>query len=483
MKIKKTMKKIKKCFFSYGVAIKLKVAEVVGDGERVIFGAMLKPGTREQAFFNRAGDVQTALRLPLFHAFKEGLFLYLAVAKQAVTENSLMKIFENPLFRNSNAVLPLAVGYDVRGNPRVIDLVKLVHLLVAGSTGSGKTIALICLVLSLIVKQSVNKVNLILMDINANCFEAFRHIPHLSHPIIRSIDAGVHVILNLVKEMDRRYTLPSSEWKHLPRIVFVGDEYVSFIANISDSGIRNLVIAAITNILRNGRKVGMHIVLATQDPTKDSMKVDLGNVTARMAFACAKYHNSIAILGCKGAEQLPGKGAMLFKSPEHPDPVYLQGAYMEESEVKRIVDIVNARNHDFGNKFVIPELDASTPQTPQEAPVALEYIIPNEDRKLADIIMWTLGRETVAAQPIQQRFRMDKRANDFLDRMYQMGIVVKKFASQPRRVVPKCFEELSTETVELLNRNGYTDNQIREIFGESVSGDNDDDSEPTERDE
>ncbi len=150
----------------------------------------------------------------------------------------------------------------------------------------------------------------------------------------------------------------------LPAIVCVIDEYVSFINNIDDKKQSADIASKISNIIRRGRHAKIHLVISTQDPALKNMKVDVGNITTRLAFKCAKYHNFIAILGESGAEQLQGKGTLLFKAHNYSAPIYLQRAYISDDEAAELVNYVKAKENDFSNKFLIPELKTSEVEIP-----------------------------------------------------------------------------------------------------------------------
>lgn len=460
MNARKLMQKIARHYSCHGVHIKLILIAVVGNGERLIFQIKLKPGTKENMIFDRASDIRTALQLPLFQPFKDGLNICLAVSEKSFTQNSLWKMLTSQKFRESKDWLPIALGYDMRCGMLFDDLGKMPHAMYAGSTGSGKSIGLICLILSLIFKQPVSKVNLLLFDVGANTMEPFEGIPHLSHPIVKETMIGIYVISSLVDEMERRIKLSHEELRKLPAVVCVIDEYVSLIANIQEKKLSHYLANSISNLLRRGRHAKIHMVLATQDPTIKNMKVDVGNITARMAFMCAKYHNSITVLGEGGAEKLPGKGAMLYKSNERPNPIHLQGAYMSSDEIKRLVALINSADHDVCNKFLIPEI------VPEVLPLASESlddtpIIDSRKRnELVDIIMWVLERNTVSASQIMRQFSMGNRANCIIDKLFEVGLVSEKDANKPRKVLPQSIEDIPAEATEILTKHGVSTDEI-----------------------
>ena len=233
MNIDKIARKSESHYASHGAALKLKLREVIGDKERLIFDVKIKKGTKESLVFDRASDIKAALGLQLFQPFKEGLSILLAVSERPVTENSLQKMLLSPAFQRSEMRIPLALGYDMRGAMHFADLVKFPHAMYGGATNSGKTVGLRSLIVSIAFKQPVNRVNLIIIDTGASGLNIFKSLPHLSCPIVKDEGTAVRVMQSLIDEMERRVMLPREELRLLPAIVCVVDEYISLINTIS----------------------------------------------------------------------------------------------------------------------------------------------------------------------------------------------------------------------------------------------------------
>lgn len=464
MKPEKIAKRVVMSYKKHGANIKVPSFEIVNGGERYILSIKLMPGTKESIITERAPDIQIAEQWPQFQPFKEGLEIRIAVSEYPVKENSLGKILQSHKFRKSEMKIPLALGYDMRGEMRIVDLVKLIHAMYAGSTGSGKSIGLWCLILSIISLQEANCVNIILFDVGANALEVFSEIPHLSYPLVKDTETAIYVIQKLVAEMERRMALERCELLNEPALICVIDEYVSLISNIANRKTSQLLSGAISNLLRRGRQAKIHIVLATQDPTIKNMKVDIGNITARMAFACAKYHNSITMLGEGGAEKLPGKGAMLFKSSETPEPIYLQGAYMSPTEVAKFVAHIKSSHHNCEGKFEIPRMQALD-LVKFDADSSNEIFPLNDDQQeLTEVILWTLGRTNISMIQIMKKFRMGKRASKIVDTLSQMGIVGDSFVNQPRMVIPESIESVPNDVIKFILSQGISIDEIASVF-------------------
>lgn len=462
MKVKKIAHKIEDHYSYHGVHIKLQLLSVTNSGERFVFRVRLKPGTKVSLFFERASDIQIALHMQLFQPFRDGLNLCLAVSKNSDMQNSLMRMLKSRIFYRSRDWLPIAIGYNLRQEMIFVDLAKTPHVMYAGSTNSGKSMGLICLILSLLVKQPVRNVNLIIFDVGANTLGVFSDIPYLSYPIVKDYETGIYVIKKLVEEMEKRIKLCQDQLRNLPAVVCVIDEYVSFINNISDKQQSKMIANDISNLIRRGRHAKMHLAISTQDPILKNMKVDVGNITTRMAFRCAKFQNSIAILGESGAEKLSGKGALLLKANDYPEPIYIQGAFISSDMLVQLVDNVKEREHDLDNKFLIPELDIS------ELPMRIcedGNQICNKDKKIAQIIIWVLGRNKISANQIKNHFSMGNKAYNIVEQLCEMGLVAEKFANQQRRVLPQSLEGVPDKVREFLRRHGYTEDMVAEAIG------------------
>lgn len=462
MKVKKLVHEIEKHYLHHGAHIKLKLLSRADSSGRLIFQIDLKPGTKTSLIFERASDIQMALQIQLFQPFRDGLNLCLAVSENSVLQNSLMPMLRSKMFRQSKDWLPFAIGYNMRQEMLFADLAKMPHVMYAGSTNSGKSVGLVCLISSLIIKQPVRSVNLIIFDVGANTLGVFSNIPHLSYPIVKDHETGIYVIQKLVEEMEKRINLCCDELLKLPAIVCVIDEYVSFINNINDKRQSKSVADDISNLIRRGRHAKIHLVISTQDPILKNMKVDVGNITTRMAFSCAKYHNSIAILGEIGAEKLPGNGAMLFKSNDYPNPIYLQGAFISDDELNKLVDYVKAKEQDYGNKFYIPEM--SILELPIQSSEEMEKVC-NKDEELAKIIIWALGRNKISASQIMSHFSMGNRAYDIVEQLCEMGLVSEKFANQQRKVLPQSLEGVPDKVRKFLQSRGYMEDKVAETIG------------------
>lgn len=460
MKIKKAVKKLTKNiehhYACHGVPIKLKFESFDAEVQRFIFSVRLKPGTTVGSIFERAQDIGAALQMPLFQPFWDEQKMFLAVSRYTSSECSLLKILRSDQFCEAAAELPVALGYDLMGRMVMDDLSRMPHALYVGATNSGKSTGLVTLITSLVCTLPANELSLVLVDVGGRTMQAFEGIPHLSCPVVKRHDQAVKALSALQRELDRRIELAEEELSQAPRIVCIIDEFVSFLDNTNDRAIRQDLRTILSDLLRRGRGVKIHMVLATQDPKRDSMGVDIGNITARMAFRCAKYQTSINVLNVAGAEKLKGKGAFLYVSDKHSVPLFVQGAFITEKERSMLISRIKDLGANHANGFLLD--DAAGTVVPVAA-IHTEGCHPyasKEELELSAVIRWAMTQETVSASQIKIRFSMGNRANTVLEQLVCLGLVSEKFANKARKVLVRKVEDLPVEAIRLLEATGCT---------------------------
>lgn len=464
MSVKKEAKKLSKIiknhYSCHNVNIKLRLVHHISKYQRFIYEIILKPGTKVNVVFSVSSDIKAALGFPLFCPFYYKSKVLLAVSMQETTDNSLYEILTSPDFLNADKQLPVALGYDLARRMIIADLAEMPHAMYTGSTNSGKSYGLVALIMSLLAVKSVNELNLVLFDIGGNTMDFFEDIPHLSYPIVKDQNTGRYVINALLAEMERRISLDQAELHSLPSIVCVMDEYVSFINNFEDKKDMKIVKNQISNLLRRGRKAKIHMVLATQNPTAKSMQTDINNITSRMAFKCAHSHTSVAIMGQGGAEKLTGKGSMLYISNELSEPMYIQGAYMPPEEIRKQITYLKNNMYDCSNKFILSEWEPFFSFELSDCILKADPIPNHEDKKLAGIIMWVLGNQTISALRIKDKFKIGNTAKDIIEQLVQMKLISEKDANKPRRVLIQSAEDLSDDVSNFLKLCGYSPDDI-----------------------
>ncbi|MCL2223078.1 MAG: FtsK/SpoIIIE domain-containing protein [Oscillospiraceae bacterium] len=478
--------KILKHYLRRGVDFNIERIRIIR--ERFIYQIKLK-GTSEEQIRKHAPSVRLALKLPIFIPFKEGLTIYIAVSVKEIVYPRLPKVLRSEMFEEARnrMELPYPVGFGAVGELIIEDLAGFPHLLSGGATLSGKTVGLRVMTLSLISGKDTSEVNLVIIDAGVGDLELFDGIPHLSCPIVRDAKDIVVSIWGLDEELDRRIKLKGTkELEMLPYIVIVIDEFPALISTLqnTDKSALKRVISTISTLLQRGRHAKMHLVIAAQNPTQKSLHIDLGNCTARTAFQCAKYNNSVTILGESGAEDLLGKGDMLLMSPQHDGLKRLQGVNITENELKRAIHRIKANARLMqkvtGHSEYKFAIDKSTfermvaEQTKSTLSISdestSESTANTKNRKLADVAFWVLGCEKVSSNQISKKFKVSWRtADDFLEALHKAGIVDNLDTKLPRNVVAACIEELSPKTIRFMEKHGYTQDEIKEAIDSKQS--------------
>ncbi|OGY41538.1 MAG: hypothetical protein A2Y82_00270 [Candidatus Buchananbacteria bacterium RBG_13_36_9] len=362
------------------------------------------------------------------------------VPNQSVAIVRLRELLESPEFKNRKTQLTLAIGRDVSGKTWVADLGKMPHLLVAGQTGSGKSVALHSVIVSLLYQNSPETLKLIMVDPKRVEMPAYNEIPHLLTPVITDVKKTVNALKWTIAEMDRRYILLEKFGKRniddfnkvsqekMPYIIFAVDEMADLMSSMGHE-VEGLII----RLAQMSRAVGIHLVLATQRP---SVEVITGlikaNVPARIAFAVASITDSRTILDYSGAEKLIGRGDMLYTCAELSKPKRLQGAFVSEAEVNRIVNYLKQS----GEK---PDYDQTvvSKQTKLNGDGEVDFSDPDQGDELfeeAKEIILQAGKASTSY--LQRRLKVGyARAARLMDLLEEAGIVGPGEGAKPREIL------------------------------------------------
>lgn len=351
----------------------------------------------------------------------------------------LREVMQTTDFVNHKSKLALGLGRDVAGRPQVTDLAKMPHLLIAGATGTGKSVAINSLFISLLYRNTPQDVKFIVIDPKRVELNLYNGIPHLLTPVITESDKAVNALKWAVAEMDRRYKLLAEAGKRniveyndanelrLPYIVVLVDELADLM-----SVAQNDVEASIVRLAQMARAVGVHLVLATQRPSVEIITgLIKANITSRVAFAVASQIDSRTILDSSGAEKLLGNGDMLFTSAEFTKPRRVQGAYIGEVEVKKVVDFFKQQTG------AVIYNDAVT-EKPKRG---LGLSGSGGDSEEVDDDLYEAAKEEVtragkaSASLLQRRLRVGyARAARLLDILEEQGIIGPGDGAKPREV-------------------------------------------------
>lgn len=460
---------IKKTFKKFNVRMDIPDWKCLED--RVRFEVTLKSSTTRTNFLKHAQDVQDRLGLPLFQPYEEDHALYLVVSEEYIKYPRLPDILDDPPKQVKKAALPYVVGHNVLGQASVIDLSESPHMLAGGSTGSGKTVGLQALITSIAWWRTPDNANFILIDVGAGGLAEFEELPHLSHPVIHDREAALRALAALKSEMERRVSLgPDSQNALNPRLVVVIDEFPALFMGETDKKISKIFSDTISGLLQRGRHAGIHLVLAAQNPTYQNMKVDLSNITTRIAFRCAKKNFSEVILGESGAENLSGHGELLLKAPQYDGLQRIQGIYIKPWELRLAVQQIKDYPYPSTNKFnlILPDLDPAGGAAPQISQLSCSVVRnrpSGEDQLLADVIAWALEQEQISVNRVMQKFRLGwNKAVKLVERMEDLGIVGKPEGKLPREVVPAYPEDLPEELISFLQNANYSQDAIIEAL-------------------
>ncbi len=280
----------------------------------------------------------------------------------------LREILESELFQKSSSPLTLALGKDIVGNPFITDLKKLPHLLIAGTTGSGKSVGVNAMILSLLYKNPPNQLKLVMIDPKMVEFSIYADIPHLLTPIITDPKKAIGALQSVAKEMERRYSLmseykvktidsyneqaPNNGVEAFPYLIVVIDE----LADLMMTGGKEAEFP-IARIAQMGRASGLHLIVATQRPSVDVVTgLIKTNLPSRVSFRVGTKIDSKVILDTDGAQSLLGRGDMLFTPPGSNGLVRLHAPFATEDEIKKIVDFIKAQKEvEYDKDFLLEE--------------------------------------------------------------------------------------------------------------------------------
>lgn len=459
-----------KCFGKYNVS--LGIPRWWHKNSRFIFKTKLKGNTREPHVRAHTQDVRDRLKLPMFYVEKNDFTLYIVASRAKIEYDHLPVLLQKSEYQQvlRRAQLPYIVGYNAWGNIVMDDLAQFPHLLLGGSTNSGKSVGLQALITTIAYSKSPSKVNFILIDVGATDLMPFESLPHLSCPVVRERTVAIQTLAALVLEMERRieleYADPAS-FKQLPRLVLVIDEFPALFVGI-DKDESKLLTNSVSSLLQRGRHANIHLVLAAQNPTFQNMKIDLGNIAARIAFKCAKRNFSETILGEGGGESLIGHGDLLLRSPRYDSLLRIQGIYISPTELQEATQQIAAKSIRMttSNKFslVCPNDDAAVPTGDLASQLSCSVVRQwplNADQLLASVIVWALARSYISINMLMNEYRIGwNKASKLVNRLEELGIVDRPEGKLPRKIIPSFPEDLPEELMTFLKKSGYSENSI-----------------------
>ncbi|MFW5994792.1 MAG: DNA translocase FtsK [Spirochaetia bacterium] len=353
---------------------------------------------------------------------------------------SFADLVQQSSFRDKEHSIPLAIGKDIPGDAQIIDLAKTPHLLIAGATGSGKSVCVNSIICSILYRRAPQDVKMILIDPKIVELKFYNDIPHLLTPVITEPKRAFQALQWALYEMERRYSLLDSlqvrdiasynrkvkakklAVETLPYLVIVVDEFADLMATSGKE-----LESTLARLAAMSRAVGIHLVLATQRPSTDVITgLIKANIPSRIAFMVASKVDSRIILDTQGAEKLLGRGDMLFTSAWDPAPIRMQGAFLSEDEVERVVTHVKSLGAPdyIDDEIFIDEDEDSDPQEDLEDPLLEKAItVVQQSRK-------------ASASYLQRRLKIGyNRAARMVEEMERYGIVGPANGSKPREIL------------------------------------------------
>lgn len=402
------------------------------------------------------------------------------VPNQSIATVNLKEILESNQFKKRTSNLAFSLGKDVAGNAWIADITKMPHLLVAGATGSGKSVCLNTIIISLLYQNGPEKLKFIMVDPKRVELPIYNGIPHLLTPVITDVTKTVNALKWSILEMDRRLELLSKAGKkniqsynasareELPYIIIVIDELADLMVSAAHE-----VEGAIVRLAQMARAVGIHLVLATQRPSVDIITgLIKANITSRIAFSVASLIDSRTILDTAGAEKLLGRGDMLYTSAELSCPKRIQGAFVSDAEIKRVINFLKVKSDE-------PDYNEEILERPRTATTAFDFSPDDRDELFGEAQEVIIQAGKASASLLQRRLKIGyARAARILDLMEEQGIIGPADGAKPREILIS--QEKNDKIEQSLADKDEEDNRDEEGEEEEWDEDNDEDEEDNE---
>lgn len=433
-------RKLEETLASFGV--EAKVTQIHRGPSVTRYELQPKQGVKVSKIVNLADDI--ALNLAASNIRIEAPIPGKAAVGIEVANSSseivyLRDVIDSDRFLAFPSKLAFALGKDIAGKPIIADIGKMPHLLIAGATGSGKSVCINTLITSIIYKATPQEVRLIMVDPKVVELSVYNGIPHLLIPVVTDPKKAAGALFWAVNEMTRRYNLFAEnnvrdmkgynekqveESAKLPQIVIIIDE----LADLMMTGAKE-VEDAICRLAQMARAAGIHLVIATQRPSVDVITgVIKANIPSRLAFAVSSGTDSRTILDMTGAEKLLGKGDMLFYPVGESKPIRIQGAFISDQEVEQIVNSIKTDRTDYEQSVMESMENAAAPAQVNDEEAA--------DELLEKAVEFAADKEKLSISMLQRYFRIGfNRAARLMDALEARGVVGPDEGSKPRKVL------------------------------------------------
>ena len=443
-----TAAKLQKTLYSFGVSAKV---ENVSVGP-AITRYELKPaeGVRVSKIANLADDIALNLaaetiRIEAPIPGKQAVGI--EVPNQEREAVHLREVIDSNEFKDEESKLAIALGKDAAGQIQLADIGKMPHILIAGATGSGKSVCINTIITSIIYHAKPSEVKFVMVDPKVVELSVYNGIPHLLIPVVTDPRKAAGALAWAVQEMDNRYNLfaekgvrdlkgynkaieKEEEVGKLPQIVIIVDELADLMMVA-----KNDVEDAICRLAQKARAAGMHLVIATQRPSVDVITgLIKANVPSRIAFAVSSQVDSRTILDSVGAEKLLGKGDMLYFPAGAPKPSRVQGAFVTDDEVEKIVDFIKSNGTATYSEDILESIENGNKTDKEISQEASED--DDTDPFLMEAIQTVVETGQASTSFIQRRFKVGyARAGRIIDQMEERGVISGYQGSKPREVL------------------------------------------------
>ncbi len=364
------------------------------------------------------------------------------VPNKEVSSVYIKEVIDNEKFKRFPSKIAFALGKDISGETIVADIARMPHMLISGSTGSGKSVCINTLITSILYKASPNEVKLLMIDPKVVELKVYNGIPHLLIPVVTDPKKAAGALYWAVQEMSERYQLFANSnvrdlsgynkyaemegLNKLPQIVIVVDE----LADLMQVAAKD-VEDAICRLAQMARAAGIHLILATQRPSVDVITgIIKANIPSRIAFAVSSGVDSRTIIDMNGAEKLVGKGDMLYYPVGLPKPIRVQGAFISDKEVEKVVEFLKASQKPNYDKSILEQISNEDKNDTQSNGDTAD-----NDSLFEEALELVIEKEKASASMIQRRFRVGyNRAARIVDQLYEAGYIGPEEGSKPRKV-------------------------------------------------
>ena len=365
---------------------------------------------------------------------------------------SFKEVLSNMPEVNEKTILAVGLGKDIMGKVKWCEINATPHLLVAGSTGSGKSVCINCIIASILMRTKPDQVKLVLVDPKKVEFSMYNGVPHLLSPVVTDAKKASIALKNIVGEMERRYELlehtknknitsynkfceTHTEYQKLPYIVVIIDELADLMLVAAKE-----VEDSIMRITQMARAAGIHLIVATQRPSTDIITgVVKANIPSRISFAVSSQIDSRTILDMSGAEKLLGKGDMLFLPMGESIPMRVQGAFVSEEELQKLVDYtISQQKAIYDETLTIDKSGNGDGESSSNANDGYASEEEYDDPIYNEVVDFAVNTGKISASLIQRKFRLGyNRAARIIDLLEERGIIGPQNGSKPREVLVK----------------------------------------------